>query len=449
MDPDEQNLALSQGLLGLGAGLLSGSFGHYGAFAPALGQGISGFQTGFNNAVNSSIQNKLYKAHTAKFLADVDKENRMSLAASQIGGILTGQPPPVLGGQPQPALSTPSPSMFVRPNGPGAAVPPPGQAPQTTQNTAPSSPQSIPGIPPIVNPMPIQPPIQGTPLAPPPVPNAAPSDQSRVESDKFLRAYQLAAANGLPGAEQYYNNYLKAKQGEQYQSAFRDAYEATAKRFPGTAEDSAGGTVVTSGPDPTKKPEFWRQLSNNLRDIPGMADQSKEAMTRAIELDNQLRQQGNQDRQALRQTNSNENTLRDDFNKISQNFRTVRDNYQNMLETSKMKTPAGDVGLIFGFMKIVDPGSSVKEGEYATAQNARGVSEAMRSLYNRVIDGEKLGDNQRQDFVDAGRNLYEGGLKNQMDVENQYTEMSKRQMLDPKNVVTQYRVKDVRGKYGF
>lgn len=48
--PGPQGDMLRQGLLGLGAGLLSGSQGSYGAFAPALGAGVAGMSMGMENA---------------------------------------------------------------------------------------------------------------------------------------------------------------------------------------------------------------------------------------------------------------------------------------------------------------------------------------------------------------------------------------------------------------
>lgn len=73
MEPDEQNLALSQGLLGLGAGLLSGSFGHYGAMAPALGQGMQGFNQGYSNALNMGLHMKMFNQQ--KLLQDAQIAN--------------------------------------------------------------------------------------------------------------------------------------------------------------------------------------------------------------------------------------------------------------------------------------------------------------------------------------------------------------------------------------
>lgn len=74
---------------------------------------------------------------------------------------------------------------------------------------------------------------------------------------------------------------------------------------------------------------------------------------------------------------------------------------------SAPKTAAGDMSRIFGFMKIQDPGSTVREGEYANAQNAASLPERVRSAYNRTIDGEKLTDIQRADFENTAKQLAE------------------------------------------
>ena len=49
-----------------------------------------------------------------------------------------------------------------------------------------------------------------------------------------------------------------------------------------------------------------------------------------------------------------------------------------------------DIGLIYQWMKMNDPGSSVREGERADAANAGGVTEGIRNLYNRLLTGEVL-----------------------------------------------------------
>lgn len=78
----------------------------------------------------------------------------------------------------------------------------------------------------------------------------------------------------------------------------------------------------------------------------------------------------------------------------------------------KDPSAAGDISMVYGFMKMNDPGSTVREGEYATAQNATGVTEQVRNAYNRALSGERLGQAQRDDFLNQSMNLAGGQLEN-------------------------------------
>jgi len=39
---------------------------------------------------------------------------------------------------------------------------------------------------------------------------------------------------------------------------------------------------------------------------------------------------------------------------------------------------------------MLDPGSVVRESEFATAQNAAGVPDQVRNMYNKVLSGTRL-----------------------------------------------------------
>jgi hypothetical protein len=66
----------------------------------------------------------------------------------------------------------------------------------------------------------------------------------------------------------------------------------------------------------------------------------------------------------------------------------------------------GDIGLIFSYMKALDPGSVVREGEQASAQNAAGVPEQIRNAYNRLASGQRLSPEQRMDMQNTALNIY-------------------------------------------
>jgi hypothetical protein len=96
--------------------------------------------------------------------------------------------------------------------------------------------------------------------------------------------------------------------------------------------------------------------------------------------------------------------LRKEFTDQTKVFQDIKSSYGRVKVSED--TAVGDLSLIFGFMKMLDPGSVVREGEFATAQNAAGVPERVANLYNRVISGERLSKSQRDSFKGQAEKLY-------------------------------------------
>jgi hypothetical protein len=133
------------------------------------------------------------------------------------------------------------------------------------------------------------------------------------------------------------------------------------------------------------------------------------------------------------------NALRQDFVTASKDFVIQRDAFTRIKASAREPSAAGDLALIFNYMKLLDPGSTVREGEFATAQNAAGVPEVVKSYYNRVITGERLADAQRADFVNRAGMLYNDVLSNHKRLEGQYSDIAQRNDIDPRDVVISYR----------
>ncbi|NBR91439.1 MAG: hypothetical protein EBS68_16330, partial [Rhodobacteraceae bacterium] len=88
-------------------------------------------------------------------------------------------------------------------------------------------------------------------------------------------------------------------------------------------------------------------------------------------------------------------------------FRNVANATRQIITLSQGQgTAMGDLGLIFSYMKALDPGSVVREGEQATAQNAAGVPEQIRNAYNRLASGQRLSPEQRADMTNTALNIY-------------------------------------------
>jgi hypothetical protein len=99
-----------------------------------------------------------------------------------------------------------------------------------------------------------------------------------------------------------------------------------------------------------------------------------------------------------------ERNLRTDYRNATAGFRDVRDSFQRVL--ASQNTPQGDIALIFSYMKMLDPGSVVREGEFATAQNAAGIPDRVVNLYNKALTGNGLNETQRKNIRAQADSLF-------------------------------------------
>lgn len=101
-----------------------------------------------------------------------------------------------------------------------------------------------------------------------------------------------------------------------------------------------------------------------------------------------------------------EEGLRKELNTLLKDFFQVADANARVLAAGINPSAAGDLALIFNYMKLLDPGSTVREGEFATAQNSASVPQRVVSLYNRIVDGQRLSGPQREDFLARAESLF-------------------------------------------
>ena len=105
-----------------------------------------------------------------------------------------------------------------------------------------------------------------------------------------------------------------------------------------------------------------------------------------------------------------ERNFRNEYNDRTKGYQETKAAYGRILAVSDPKTPdeeaAADLALIFNFMKMQDPGSTINTGEFANAQNAAGVPDRIRNLYNNLVTGARLNPTQRKSFRGQAENLY-------------------------------------------
>lgn len=121
---------------------------------------------------------------------------------------------------------------------------------------------------------------------------------------------------------------------------------------------------------------------------------------------------------------SQEQQLRTQYLGQTKDFRDVRDAYGRIQSSAKDPSAAGDLALIFNYMKMLDPGSTVREGEFANAQNAGGVPERIWSSYNKLKSGERLSPPQRADFMMRAKGLYSKAEFQKKKTQSEYRKMA-------------------------
>ncbi len=119
----------------------------------------------------------------------------------------------------------------------------------------------------------------------------------------------------------------------------------------------------------------------------------------------------------------------------SQNFLSMMDSANQLLASAKENSAAGDIGMIFTFMKALDPTSVVREGEQASAQNAAGVPERVRNVYNNLLTGQRLSPRQRNEFISLANSLVKSGMPEQERRNKYFTELSNAYNISPSLVV--------------
>ena len=129
-----------------------------------------------------------------------------------------------------------------------------------------------------------------------------------------------------------------------------------------------------------------------------------------------------------------------DFNneKTVQNL-SIAGSFLNQMNNLGVGTPqykpSDDIALIFSFMKTLDPGSTVREGEFATAANAGGIPDRIVATYNKALKGEFLADDdQRNNFINTAKKSYFGLTTEAKSVADRYRSMAKDRGI-PENLV--------------
>lgn len=142
----------------------------------------------------------------------------------------------------------------------------------------------------------------------------------------------------------------------------------------------------------------------------------------------------------IKETFKNERDLRNDFAGLptTKAFKEVQ-NARDQIATALSKpSAANDLAAATKFMKILDPGSVVRESELMMAMNATGKLDYVMNTANRLMKGEVLTAAQRADFGQASEALYEAAAQRYNDTADEYRNIAGQYDLSPDRVAKKY-----------
>lgn len=129
-----------------------------------------------------------------------------------------------------------------------------------------------------------------------------------------------------------------------------------------------------------------------------------------------------------------EEKLRKEFQNRTKLYQEVNQTYENLKASASAATGPGDVALITGFMKMLDPGSVVRETEFATARDTAGLYASLRNALEKAKGGQFLQPGQRQHFLGLAEKYYEAAQKKANQDKRDLGIVARNYRLNPDNI---------------
>jgi hypothetical protein len=131
-----------------------------------------------------------------------------------------------------------------------------------------------------------------------------------------------------------------------------------------------------------------------------------------------------------------EEKLRKEFQGRTKVYGELGTTFSNIKSSAESKTGPGDIALITGFMKMLDPGSVVRETEFATARDTAGLYDRLLNTSQKLQSGQlfTLDSKQRQEYVDLAKQYLDSAQKKAGEDKKALSVVVKNYRLNPDNV---------------
>lgn len=150
----------------------------------------------------------------------------------------------------------------------------------------------------------------------------------------------------------------------------------------------------------------------------------------AVELQ-ALKATGGQDPE---KTFAQEEKIRKEWQGRSKMYNELQGTFNTLQASAKSANGPGDIALITGFMKMLDPGSVVRETEFATARDTAGLFTQLQNRLEKAQNGQLLSPTQRSEYVALSQKYLDSAQKKASQEKKDLGIVVKNYRLNPENV---------------
>ena len=134
---------------------------------------------------------------------------------------------------------------------------------------------------------------------------------------------------------------------------------------------------------------------------------------------------------------STETELRKEYSALPEikEFTTVETAFKQINSALSNPSAANDLAAATKFMKLLDPGSVVRESELGMAMNATGAIDRVQNYFQKLQNGQVLNPEQRADFKRAAQLAFNAAQDTRDRTSSRYVDLANSYNVDANNVV--------------
>ena len=215
--------------------------------------------------------------------------------------------------------------------------------------------------------------------------NAEPYIAPKSGSDSIVpKDYVVEAENGITIADVVYPKGTKLQLTDPQRAMF------------GPSDLTSPTTASSSGPNSA--------LAKLYQDLENAVAGSAQALSLQAEIDAIITKSGF-DKELF----DAENKIYTEYTKATASMVESQIAFNKLKQAAEQGDGPGDLALVFSFMKMLDPGSVVRESEFAAAQDTAGLFQKLQVLAKKVEDGSLLSAEQRKGFLELSQKFLNSG----------------------------------------